>query len=229
MKCPSCGYENSDDARYCSLCQASFAKANTELPGLDPLQGLKPEPGKEAKKAVQKILRSQPTGLNWFQRHLNWTWVFAAFGIGTLHIAVVIWYLFYNLDSYSDWNRYFSGSQLFPSGSLLAFIASILIIEVIFLVLQGLATYGVGAWVLKRKARSLWWLLIFVAVLPIGLLYEGLGAVASFVAIIWFLCLKNYNVLEEMPESAATPETSGSIQPGLVPPGFGAQSRKYGP
>jgi len=61
------------------------------------------------------------------------------------------------------------------------------------------------------------------------LLYEGLGAVASFVAIIWFLCLKNYNVLEEMPESAATPETSGSIQPGLVPPGFGAQSRKYGP
>ena len=30
MKCPSCGYENSDDAQYCSLCQKSFVKAEPE-------------------------------------------------------------------------------------------------------------------------------------------------------------------------------------------------------
>ena len=28
MKCPSCGYENSQDARYCGLCQSVFANAD---------------------------------------------------------------------------------------------------------------------------------------------------------------------------------------------------------
>jgi len=218
MKCPSCGYENSEDARYCNMCQKSFAKANTELGGLAPLPGLRPEPSKEAAKAVQGVPRSQSTGENWFQRHLNWTWVFAAFGVAALHLAVVLVYTFSALAHYSSIDQFSS------SGSLFSFITSMLVLSIILLVLQALATYGVGAWVLKRKDRSLWWLLIFVAVIPIAWLHEWLGAVAGLIAIIWFLCLQNRNLLEELPESP-----SSSIQPGLASQGLGSQYRKYGP
>jgi len=228
MKCPSCGYENSDEARYCGLCQkpfGSFVKEPAAPYGLAPSL----EPSKEAVKTVKKILRSQSKGPNWFQRHLNWTWWLPVFGITVLHGTVTLVYIFPALDHYSSIDPIDIVNSI---GSFFSFIASMLVISIIFMVLQALATYGVGAWVLKRKNRSLWWLLLFVAPLPIALFHEGLGTVASFIAIIWFLRLRNYNLLEELPvssESSVSSGSSDSIQPGLAPQGLGYRPEKYGP
>jgi len=196
MKCPSCGYENSEDARYCNLCQCSFLREPSASYGLDPLQSLQPEPGKEAVKAVEKVLRSQPTGLNWFQRHLNWTWVFAQFAVGL--IAYFITTIFVS--------SLFVSSAAFPSETSL--FASVSVIQIIFSALQIASVFGVGAWVLKRKGRSLAWLFIFLVPL---------------VGWIIFLCMKNRS---QLPVLSAPP--SSSIQPGLAAPSL--ESRlKYGP
>jgi len=196
MKCPSCGYENSDDARYCGLCQkpfASFAMEPSAPYGLAPLA----EPSKEAKQAVQKVLRSQATGENWFQRHLNWTWVFAQWAA-----ALIIYFVVFVFVS----SLVASGPN-FPSEA--SFFASFSVLQIVSYVLQIAAVYGVGAWVLKRKNRSLGWLLIFFVPL---------------VGWIIFLCLENRSELPALPATH-----SSSIQPGLASPGLGAQYGKYGP
>jgi len=207
MKCPSCGYENSDDARYCGLCQRSFVSSVNEPSapyGSAPLQGLQPEPGQGAAKTVKKILRSQATGGNWFQRHLNWTWVFAQWAVSLILYVVVTVFV----------TSLVASGPNFPSEASL--FASISVMQVISLVLELIAEFGVGAWVLKRKDRSLAWLLIFFVPL---------------VGWIIFLCLQNRNLLEELPVSSglsSSSEPSGSIQPGLASQSL--ESRlKYGP
>lgn len=196
MKCPSCGYENSDDARYCGLCQkpfASFVREPSAPYGLPPLA----EPSKEAVKAVKQVLKSQATGENWFQRHLNWTWVFAQWAVGLiLYIVVTVFVT----------SLVVSGPN-FPSEA--SFFASISVIQMIVLVLQLIAVFGVGAWVLRRKDRSLGWLLIILV--PFGWIV--------------FLCLENRSELPALPVSSGS---SGSIQPGLAPQGLGSQYGKYG-
>jgi len=204
MKCPSCGYENSDDARYCGLCQhsfGSFAREPSAPYGLPPLA----EPSKEGMQAAQQVLKSQATGENWFQRHLNWTWVFAQLTVGLVTYVLVTVFV----------TSLFVSSSTFPSEASL--FASISVIQVIVLVLQLIAEFGVGGWVLRRKDRSLAWLLIFFV---------------PMVGWIIFLCLENRNLLEDMLVSAGSPgssESSGSIQPGLAPPGLGYRAEKYGP
>ncbi|NQT31557.1 MAG: hypothetical protein HQ588_04410 [Deltaproteobacteria bacterium] len=195
MKCPSCGYENSEGARYCGLCQkpfASFAREPSAPYGLTP--ALKPK--KEAVQAAQKVLVGGATGENWFQRHLNWTWVFAQWAVGLVGFFITIIFV----------SGLFVGRTTFPSEE--SFFASLSVIQIIVLVLQLIAVFGVGAWVLKRKDRSLGWLLIFLV--PFG-------------AIV-FLFLENRSELPALP----APHRS-SIQPGLASPGLGAQYGKYGP
>jgi len=198
MKCPSCGYENSEDARYCSLCQVSFVSSVNEPSApysSDPLQGLRPEPSKEAVKAAQKALRSQAGGENWFQRHLNWTWVFAQWA------AALIIYFIITVFVVS-----LVGSTTFPSEA--SFLASISVIQMVSLVLNLAAELGVGAWVLKRKSRSLAWLVIFFVPL------------AGWII---FLFLENRSEPAFVP-----PAPSASVQPGLASQSL--ESRlKYGP
>lgn len=205
MKCPSCGYENSQDARYCGLCQASFGSFAREpsVPyGLAPLA----EPRREAVQAAQKVLRGQATGENWFQRHLNWTWVFAQWAVGLTGFFIITLFV----------------SGLFVSGTMLpseeSVFASVSVIQMMVLVLQIIAVFGVGVWVLKRKDRSLGWLLIFLV--PFGWIV--------------FLCLESRSELVALPVSSGpsgysgSSESSSSIQPGLAPQGLGAQYGKYG-
>jgi uncharacterized membrane protein YhaH (DUF805 family) len=218
MKCPSCGYENSEDARYCSLCQHSFVKAESELRGLrEPSApyGLAPlaEPRREGVPAARTVLRGGATGENWFQRHLNWTWLFAGWAVILLHIIGGVVYAVFVTHSIIN-----------SSISFVTFAMSVVAIQIIFLVLYTLANFGVGAWVLKRKNRSLLWLLMFLPPYPLYWVSEWLGALATLTVAIWFLCLRNYSDLVVMPEPP-----SSSIQPGLAPQGLGSRSDKYGP
>jgi len=196
MKCPSCGYENSQDARYCNLCQCSFLRESSAPYGLEPLHGLKPEPNQESVKAAQKALRSRATGENWFQRHLNWTWVFAQCAVGLIAYFIITIFV----------SSLFVSSAALPSETSL--FASVSVIQIIFSALQIASVFGVGAWVLKRKGRSLAWLLIFLVPL------------AGWII---FLCLENRSRLPVLSAPA-----SSSAQPDLASPSL--ESRlKYGP
>jgi len=203
MKCPSCGYENSDDARYCGLCERPFGSSVNEPSapyGLPPLA----EPRREGIQAAQQVLKSQPKGLNWFQRHLNWTWVFAQLAVGLLTYIIMTVFV----------TSLFVSSSTFPSEASL--FASISVMQIVAAVLQIASVFGVGVWVLKRKDRSLGWLLIFLV--PFGWII--------------FLFLENRSDLVVMPVPSgpsSSSKSSGSIQPGLAPPGLGYRPEKYGP
>jgi len=204
MKCPSCGYENSDDARYCGLCERPFGSSVNEPSaayGLPPLA----EPGRGGVPAAQTVLRSQPKGLNWFQRHLNWTWVFAQLAVGLLTYIIMTVFVT---------SLFIGSSNALPSEASL--FASISVMQIVAAVLQIASVFGVGVWVLKRKDRSLGWLLIFLV--PFGWII--------------FLFLENRSDLVVMPVPSgpsSSSKSSGSIQPGLAPPGLGYRPEKYGP
>jgi hypothetical protein len=213
MKCPSCGYENKEDARYCNLCQYSFVREPAAAYGLPSMA----EPGRKRVKVDSKALGSQPAGESWFQRHLNWTWFFAQLAVGLIAYVVVTVFV----------SSLFISSTVLPSEESL--FASVSSMQIIVMVLQLIAMFGVGAWVLRRKKRSLAWLLIFLVPL---------------VGWIIFLCLENRSDFVAMPETPVTrssisPGLSGSsglssgasssIPPGLAPQGLGSRSDKYGP
>jgi hypothetical protein len=108
----------------------------------------------------------------------------------------------------------FVGSTTLPSEESL--FASISVIQIVVLVLQIASVFGVGAWVLKRKNRSLGWLLIFLV--PFGWII--------------FLFLENRSELPPMPVPSGLSTPSGpssSIPPGLAPQGLGYRADKYGP
>jgi uncharacterized membrane protein YhaH (DUF805 family) len=195
MKCPSCGYENEEDARYCNLCQCSFLREPQALYGLAP-------PPEAKKKAVP---RSQAAGENWFQRHLNWTWFFAQLVVGGIAYSIVTVFI----------SSLVVSSAALPSEESL--FASVSVMQVIVTVLQLIAMFGVGAWVLRRKNRSLVWLLIFLVPL------------AGWII---FLCLENRSDLVVTPVysgPSAPSSSSSSIPPGLAPQGLGSRIDKYGP
>ena len=136
MKCPSCGYENKKDARYCNMCQNSFVREPAAAYGLPSLA----KPGAERVKAARKALRSQPAGENWFQRHLNWTWFFAQLAVGLITYIVVTLFI----------SSLFISSVALPSEESL--FASVSSMQLIVVVLQLIAMFGVGAWVLRMKS-----------------------------------------------------------------------------
>jgi len=200
MKCPSCGYENREGAQYCNLCQVSFVggpslREPSAPYGLAPALGLK----KEAVQAARTASGSRAGGESWFRRHLNWTWFFAQLAVG-----LIAYFLVTVLVS----SLFISGNP-FPSEESL--FASFSVIQLIAIVLQMVAMFGVGAWVLRRKKRSLVWLLIFLVPL------------AGWIV---FLCLKNRSQPPALPVSS---RSAGSIQPGLASQGLGSQYGKYGP
>jgi hypothetical protein len=141
MKCPSCGYDNPEGAQYCSLCQTSFIKGQ-----LQSTESVKPPaPTGHNKK---------PEELSWFQRHLNWTWVFvhALFVLSVVIIGIIL-YL-------TARNSYLSFGEV---------LNSFVLIRNILAILGNIISFGVGAWVLYRKDRSYAWLLLYFA--PFGVIF----------------------------------------------------------
>jgi len=145
--------------------------------------------------------------MNWFQRHLNWTWVFAQIAVGVITFFLMTVFV----------TSLFVSSATLPSDESL--FASISVIQIIALVLQVASVFGVGGWVLRRKGRSLGWLLIFLV--PFGWII--------------FLFLENRSEPPALPVSSGlsapsgSPRSSSSIPPGLAPPGLGYRPDKYGP
>ena len=81
--------------------------------------------------------------MNWFERHLNWTMVFGL--LGTYVAGFMVGAVIYSVDPYvSDGAMYIIG-----------FIVSLAIL------------IPVWGWALRRKSRSLWWLLMGLFV-PFG-------------------------------------------------------------
>ena len=226
MKCPSCGYENSRDAQYCNLCQKSFVSTEPGLARPAP----PPPPRREAMQAARNILRGGDADLNWFQRHLNWTWVLPQL---LLYMAFLI-VLFSFITSMGP-ALLMNPTELSPSLSFMPFSLLIVVGFLLIPLLMMAAQFGIGAWVLKRKERSLMWLLIFLVPSGAYLLNAFLGFVVTVVVWIVFLRLENRNFGPELPVSSrpsGLPGSSGSsssIQPGLAPPGLGSQYNKYGP
>jgi type III secretory pathway component EscS len=103
---------------------------------------------------AEQLLRGSPKpykpyefeGLNWFQRHLNWTWFLFAV-VGTFLLSFVIGLIVGLTDPYA---RYISDETLYWLIYLIGIAVELIL----------------GAWVLRRKARSLWWLLILF--IPFG-------------------------------------------------------------
>lgn len=148
MKCPSCGYENSEDAQYCDLCQTSFVKAQPKAPGLT---APPPEAGVPAR------LPREARELSWFHRHLNWTWVLAQVAVFLISVVFVVIFASMIMNP-SDSGR--SEGALF---------LNMLLFRNMLIVLEVVVTLGVGAWALKRKSRSLAWLLLLFV--PIGWIF----------------------------------------------------------
>jgi len=89
--------------------------------------------------------------MNWFERHLNWTMVLA--WLGTLPVAFIAGFIIAMVMVSAD--PYVSEEALDGAG----FVTGVIIALVILIPSWG--------WVLKKKNRSLWWLLLGLFV-PLG-------------------------------------------------------------
>jgi uncharacterized membrane protein YhaH (DUF805 family) len=203
MKCPSCGYENKEDARYCNLCQTSFIKPQPESFGLAPPL----VPRKDA------VSGGGATDLNWFQRHLNWTWLLPQV---FLYITAVI-FLYKSLTD-------MFGALISSSESAFYSAATTWIsFWFVWPVMVWAAEFGIGAWVLRRKKRSLWWLSIFFVPTPLAWFAPGLIAIVAYIiVVIVFLCLNNESELRRV-------TVSNPAMPSLEVQRLKSQSEKYGP
>jgi hypothetical protein len=113
--CPNCGKELRSVAKYCPAC-------GTELKGVE--------------------FRDKTGGINWFQRHLNWTFVLAVLGGYGIAVGVSVFLLLAD-----------------PTTPDFAF-------NMVFLGIMAAVTIPVGIWVLRQKGRKLWWFLILF--IPFG-------------------------------------------------------------
>jgi hypothetical protein len=84
--------------------------------------------------------------MNWFRRHLNWTWVLASL-LGAPLLVLVVSFIIGWLDPYAN---YISDTALIWIEALISLAVS----------------FGVGGWVLSRKKRDLLWL--FILFIPFG-------------------------------------------------------------
>ena len=130
MKCPSCGNENPDKSPFCGLCQDSFVKPKLVTPELNHQPALVTAP------------TDQKRELNWFERHLNVTFM----------IPVIL--------------PFCGGIMMAVSGIKPANIESMLPAGAMTLILTILA---LGVWVLYEKKRSFFWLLLLFT--GIGLIF----------------------------------------------------------
>jgi lysylphosphatidylglycerol synthetase-like protein (DUF2156 family) len=189
MECPSCGYENREGARYCNLCLTSFVK---EQPKASSLM-MPPSP----KGNVPGMLRRETEELNWFNQHLNWTWVLAQ--VTTSVIISVLGAIFAFSLTTSPFTNGFNVTSA---------VTSVLIIGVIAIILYVLSVYVVGGWVLKRKSRSLWWLLLFLIPLPfVAIPSSWPSTLVGLLVTILFLRLENRSgPAHSAPATAAMPD-----------------------
>jgi len=80
--------------------------------------------------------------MNWFQRHLNWTWFLAAI-VGSYVLGLIFGLIAGSTNPY-------------------AFYTSLGTLYWLMYSLSALLVLIISIWVLRRKSQSLWWLLILL-------------------------------------------------------------------
>ena len=128
MKCPSCGYDNPENALYCGMCQKAFTKPKTETP--EPVH-------QSIATATMDVVHVEE--LNWFQRHLNITFLLPVFVVIMTGLVIGV-----------------TGYEKIKND----------VISQFMLVLDYIAIFILGAWYVYRKNRSFGWLaLLFLPVI----------------------------------------------------------------
>ena len=135
--CPGCGARPMRGNSFCSNCGAPTT----------PLTEMCVKCGVRVVERVEAGLQK----MNWFQRHLNWTVVLAWLLAFVVSFIVGLGVFFAIAVAYP----YISYETLEGASYLAALVAGLAVL---------LPTWG---WVLKRKNRSLWWLLL-VFLVPFG-------------------------------------------------------------
>jgi uncharacterized membrane protein YhaH (DUF805 family) len=196
MKCPKCGCENLDNATYCNLCQTSF-KPQAPPAARRPIPTTAYPPG-------TPYVNPAPAakGLNWFQRHLNLTWVLPQILILVITLIAGIGLVISIISSMGS-------SDESPFSSPQAFFALVGVGFILLAIVSLISTYGIGAWVLHRKHRSYAWLLVlFLPGFICGLIgkqlpiFSTIGGLVGLACIIIFLCLKNHSDQPSVPQQA---------------------------
>jgi ribosomal protein L37AE/L43A len=120
-QCSNCGAQVAFGTRFCGKCGVQLNWPTQ--------QQMQPLP--QYQQQIQ-----QPVHMNWFQRHLNWTWVLSFLP------AIVVVFIAEFLVAFSD-----------PTVSIDALTA-------VGKMAGGTVMLIVSGWVIKQKGRSLWWILL---------------------------------------------------------------------
>jgi len=128
--CPNCGLPVPFGARFCTSCGATLNWPTQQQP-VNYQQQVPPYYQQHP-----SYPRQQQDRMNWFQRHLNWTWVLSYL------LMFVGAFMFGFLMGLADPN---------VSEDAVGVVAQIFG-SIFMLVVSG--------WVIKQKGRSLWWLLL---------------------------------------------------------------------
>ncbi|MCX5998001.1 MAG: zinc-ribbon domain-containing protein [Chloroflexi bacterium] len=122
--CPNCGYQVAFGTQFCGHCGNPLAWQQPIAPTT----------------ALSATINSQQQETNWFQRHLNWTWVLAVFFVPLILFALI---------GFIYWLTY----QTWPVGLFDIVLRTLsVVLPILDLIVSG--------WVIKNKGRSLWWILL---------------------------------------------------------------------
>jgi len=143
-QCPQCGAPTTFGSRFCANCglQLNWTIQQQAQP---PLQYQQP-------KEQAHLVENKPQ-MNWFGRHLNWTIILTL--IGTILIVYIVNTIATAILVVK--NPAISAVELEGSNSLRGLILTLAILS---------PQWG---WVLKKKNRSTWWLLVGLFV-PFGII-----------------------------------------------------------
>ena len=135
--CPTCGQQVSYGLRFCGNCGNPLTWKQQTPPSPIYQQPVNYE--QQVSPSYQQhpsYPRQQQYRMNWFQRHLNWTWVLSY--LLMLVGAFMFGFLMFLADPNISEDAVGGVAEIFGS--------------IFMLVVSG--------WVIKQKGRSLWWLLL---------------------------------------------------------------------
>ena len=145
FSCPKCGFPVVLGSVFCGNCGNSLSWQQQTTP--QPIYQQPVNYQSQSPSFYQKPANDQPQqGMNWFQRHLNWTFVFSTFPwcvLGIMTFFISMWISIVNINN----------DPLVIMLRIACFIPMLII----------------GGWVIKKKGRSLWWILLIGWLSPLWL------------------------------------------------------------
>ncbi len=151
--CPNCGKEVSDEMKFCPKCGKQLTELESKPPA--PSTSYREAPGQAEWKRK-----------NWFERHLNWTMVLGLLGGYAISVGVAFVVGIVMVSA----NPYVSDAALEAAGYVVGIVVTLVVVGLVW------------GWALRKKKRSLWWLLLGMFV-PFGFIV--------------LLCLENRSTSED--------------------------------